>query len=184
MTFTFAAQSDGLQKHQFTMHIHMNAGRGDLADGCVELICRGKVMHGTTFTLAELQAWDPAVKMFFQPNAWMDSKVMPESATRCNDHIRQRWGEGTKVLLTCDNLSTHVDPDVKAAFAKDGVTLLRCFPAQCTQSIQPLDAAFERSMRCSVGRKLDEWLIDASNLAKCEEGMSAPEQCILISDID
>jgi len=113
--------------------------------------------------------------MFFQPNAWMDSKVMLESATRFNDHIRQRWGECTKVLLTCDNLSAHVNPDVKAAFAKDGVTLLRCFPAQCTQFIQPLDAAFGRSLRCSVGRKLDEWFIEAANLTKWEQRMSAPE---------
>jgi len=178
-----AAQSDGLRKRQFTMHIHINAGRGGLADGCVELICRGKVMHGTRFTLAERQAWNPAVKMFFQPNAWMDSKVMLESATRFNDHIRQRWSEGTKVLLTCNNLRAHVDLDVKAGFAKDGVTLLRCFPAQCTQSIQPLDAAFGRSLRCSVGRKLDEWLIDADNLAKWEKGMSAAERRILISDV-
>jgi len=76
-----AAQLDGLRKRQFTMHIHINAGRGALADGYVELICRGKVMHGTRFTLAERQAWNPAVKMFFQPNAWMDSKVMLESAS-------------------------------------------------------------------------------------------------------
>ena len=102
------------------------------------------------------------MKMFFQPNAWMDSKVMLESATHFNNHICQRWDKGTKVLLTCDNLSAHVNPDIKAAFAKDGVTLLRCFPAQCTQSIQPLDAAFGRSLRCSVGRKLDEWLIEAA----------------------
>ena len=165
------------------MHIYINAGRGDFADGYVELICRGKVMHGTRFTLAERQAWNPAAKMFFQPNAWMDSEVMLESATRFNDHICQRWGEGTKVLLTCDNLSAHVNPDVKSAFAKDGVTLLRYFPAQCTQSIQPLDAAFGRSLRCSVGRKLDEWLIEADNLAKWEEGMSAPERRILISNM-
>ena len=125
------------------MHIYINAGRGALADGYVELICRGKVMHGTRFTLAERNAWNPAVKMFFQPNAWMDSAVMLESASRFNDHICQRWGKGTKVLLTCDNLSAHVNPDVKAAFAKDGVTLLRCFPAQCTQSIQPLGCFWE-----------------------------------------
>jgi len=91
--------------------------------------------------------------------------------------------EGTKVLLTCNNLSAHVDPGVKAAFAKDGVTLLRCFPANCTQSIQPLDAAFGRSLRCSVGRKLDEWLINADNLAKWEEGMSAKERRVLIANI-
>ena len=126
-----AAQSDGLRKRQFTMHIYINAGRGDFADGYVELICRGKVMHGTRFTLAERQAWNPAVKMFFQPNAWMDINVMPESATRFNDHSRQRWGKDTKVLLTCDNLSAHVNPDVKAAFAKDGVTLLGCFALRC-----------------------------------------------------
>jgi len=34
-----------------------------------------------------------------------------------------------------------------------------------------------------VGWKLDEWLIEATNLAKWEEGMSAPERRILISNI-
>jgi len=89
--------------------------KSECINGYVELICRRKVMHGIRFTLAERQAWNPSVKMFFQSNAWMDIKVMLESATRFNNHICQRWGKGTKVLLTCDNLSAHVNPDTKAA---------------------------------------------------------------------
>ena len=36
-----------LRKRQFTIHIYVNAGQGDDADGYVELICRGNVLLGS-----------------------------------------------------------------------------------------------------------------------------------------
>ena len=78
------------------MHIYVNAGQGDDADGYVELICRGKVLLGSRFSLAERSKWNEKVNMYLQSNAWMDRVVMAESAQRLNSHILERWGPSVK----------------------------------------------------------------------------------------
>jgi hypothetical protein len=62
-----------LRKRQFTMHIVMNAGEGDMADGYLELICKGKVLTGNQFSLAERAAWNEDVsKCGFSPmHGWI-----------------------------------------------------------------------------------------------------------------
>ena len=100
------------------MHIYVNAGQGDDADGYVELICRGKVLLGSRFSLAERSKWNEKVNMYFQSNAWMDRVVMAESAQRFNSHILERWGPSVKSLLTCDNLDTHVYDGTKDIYQR------------------------------------------------------------------
>ena len=86
------------------MHIYINAGTGEDADGYVDLICKGKILDGSRFSKSERAAWNPNVRMFFQKNAWMDTVVMIASAEKFNKHLQKRWGKGAKVLLTCVNL--------------------------------------------------------------------------------
>jgi hypothetical protein len=169
------------RKRQFTMHIVMNAGVGFLRDGYIELICRGKIMDGTRFSLAERSQWHPDVKMYFQKNAWMDRNVMAHSAERFNDHIKTRWGPEAKALLTCDNLDAHVFSGTKEIFGKEGRVFLFCFPPQVTEAIQPIDAGYGRSIRCAIGRLLDNWLMESDNMEKWETGMTAGERRVLIS---
>ena len=69
-----------LRKRQFTMHIYVNAGMGDMRDGYIELICKGKVLLGGRYSPAERAAWDERVNMYFQKNAQMDRDVMAQSA--------------------------------------------------------------------------------------------------------
>ena len=61
-----------LRKRQFTMNICVNAGAGEDADGCIELICKGRVLLGTRFSRLEREAWTKDVPMWFQKNAWVD----------------------------------------------------------------------------------------------------------------
>ena len=42
-----------LYKRQFTIHIYVNAGVQDQADGYIELILKGKVLLGGQLNLAE-----------------------------------------------------------------------------------------------------------------------------------
>ena len=174
-------KGEGLRKRQFTMHIYMNAGEGEKRDGYVELICRGKVIDGSRFSLAEREAWDPDVKLYFQKNAWMDRPVMERSAERFNNHITSRWGSDAKALLICDNLDAHIADKTKAAFANDNHVFLFCLPPQVTEAIQPIDAGYGRSMRCSIGRLLDDWLMLEDNLRDWEEGMTAAQRRVLIT---
>ena len=64
--------SGDLCKRQFTMHIVMNAGTGELCDGYIELIGKSTVIGGSPFSLTERSQWNPDVRMYFQKNAWMD----------------------------------------------------------------------------------------------------------------
>ena len=163
-TFTTEDDSDvhiagtgkgNLRKRQFTMHIYVNAGQGEDADDYAELICRGKVLLGSQFSLAERSKWNEKVNMYFQSNAWMDRVVMAESAQRFNNHILERWGPSVKALLTCDNLDAHVCDETKDILAKDGRVFLLCFPPNMTEAIQPIDAGYGQSMRCAIGHLLD-----------------------------
>ena len=190
-TFTFDDDKDvhiaghgkgDLRKRQFTMHIVVNAGEGEDRDGYIELICKGKVILGTRFSLAERSQWNKDVKMFFQPSAWMDREVMALSAERFNKHILERWGPKAKALLTCNNLDAHVFQGTKDILTKDGRVLLFCFPPSVTEAIQPIDAGYGRSVRCAIGRLLDEWLMKSDNLELWEAGMTAGQRRVLISN--
>ena len=170
-----------LRKRQFTMHIMMNSGEGELRDGYVELICRGKIIDGSRFSLAERSQWNKNVPMYFQKNTWMDRNVMALSAKRFNNHILERWGKNAKALLTCDNLDAHVFQGTKDIFGEGGRVFLFCFPPAVTEAIQPIDAGYGRSIRCAIGRLLDEWLMEKDNMESWEAGMTAGERRVLIS---
>jgi len=172
-----------LRKRQFTMHIYVNAGSGDDRDGYVELICKGKVLHGERFKEIERNAWHAAVKMYFQASAWMDRPVMEASAIRFCDHIKKRWPQPTKVLLFCDNLDAHVCDATKKLFGDSKSVFLFKLPPAVTEAIQAIDAGYGRSMRCAVGRRLDEWLMQEENMNHWEQGMTASERRILISNL-
>ena len=72
-----------------------------------------------------------------------------------NNHLKERWGESAKVLLSADNLDAHVFHGTKDTLAKDGRVVALFFPPDCTIEVQPIDADYGRSIRCSIGRQLD-----------------------------
>ena len=163
-------------KRQFTLHIYVNAGVGEQRDGYIELICKGKVLLGGRFSPAERAAWDKRVNMYFQKNAWMDREVMATSAVNFNNHVKERWGNDTKVLLTTDNLDAHVYQETKKLLAKDERVFVLYFPPNCTEAIQPIDVGYGRSIRCCIGRCLDAWLMEANYLKLWEKSMAASER--------
>ena len=177
-----ASTSESLRKRQFTMHIVTNAGSGDDRDGYVELICRGKVLDGSRFSRAERSQWNKDVNMHFQKNAWMDRQVMEQSAKNFNEHIRKRWGNNAKALALCDNLDAHICEQTKEVLGANSNVFLYCFPPAVTEAIQPIDAGYGRSVRCSIGRQLDDWLMDSNNLEKWESAMTAGERRVLTSN--
>ena len=52
-----------------------------------------------------------------------------------------------------------------------------------TESIQPIDAGYGRSLRCNIGESLDAWLMEESNLEKWEGKMTASERRVLLSNL-
>ena len=100
--------------------------------------------------------------MYFQQNAWMDREVMAASAENFNNHVKERWGNDTKVLLTADNLDAHVYEETKRLLTKDKRVFVLYFPPNCTEAIQPIDAGYGRSICCCIGRCLDAWLMEVN----------------------
>jgi hypothetical protein len=92
-------------------------------------------------------------------------------------------GDDATALLICDNLDAHVAAKTMAICTEGKATFMYALPPTVTEAIQPIDAGFGRSVRCAIGRKLDEWLLTEENLEKWERGMTAGERRILISNI-
>ena len=98
------------------------------------------------------------------------------------EHKIKVYGEDVWALLFCDNLSAHLDPDVKEIFGNGKVFL--CFlPPNMTNFIQPIDAVFRRSVHIAIGIFLDEWLMDPENMECWESKWTASERHVLITDL-
>mmetsp|Transcript_15361 Transcript_15361/g.28931 ORF Transcript_15361/g.28931 Transcript_15361/m.28931 type:complete len:660 (+) Transcript_15361:59-2038(+) len=171
--------SESLRKRQFTMHLVFNAGKGDLAHGWCDLVCKGT---GTRVSNIEKELWNDDVKVSWQPNAWVDTMVMKDIAHHFVAEKINKHGLDVWVILFCDNLSAHLNADVKDIFAR-GKVFLCYFPPNMTHFIQPIDAGLGRSVRVAIGNFLDEWLMDEDNLAKWETKLTACERRVLMTDL-
>jgi hypothetical protein len=168
-----------LRKRQFTMHLFCNAGSGEERAGYTVLIGRGQVLKGTRFSAAERAAWSKQVPFLFQKNAWVDTTVMEDIAKGFVVYVKEKH-KGKRVLVFCDNLSSHLADSVKKIFREGNVVL--CFlPADLTEAVQPIDAGYGRSVRCCIGNLLDSWLMEDENMDRWEHGMKPAERRILIS---
>ena len=65
--------------------------------------------------------------------------------------------------MFCDNLSAHLDPEVKQIFGSNKVFLCYLSP-KMTNFIQVIDAGLGRSVQLAVGGLLDEWLMGFDNM--------------------
>ena len=52
-----------------------------------------------------------------------------------------------------------------------------------TEMVQPIDAGYGQSLQMAIGRELDSWLMDATNLLKWEGKMTAMERRILVTHL-
>ena len=171
-----SAPSESSSKRQYTMHVVVNAGDADKREGYVDIVAKGK---GKRITNAEKMQWDDRVDVFWQENAWVDAVVMRDLATKFVQFKNKTHGESTWVLLFCDNLSAHLDEEVKEIFG-NGKVFLYYFPPSMTEVVQPIDAGYGRSLRCIIGNLLDNWLMDTGNLAKWEQRMTAAQRRVLV----
>jgi hypothetical protein len=151
-----------LRKRHFTMHLFCNAGRGEKRGGYTVLIGRGKILKGTRFSSAERATWSKKVPFLFQKNAWVDTVVMEDIAKGFVDYVKDKHN-GKRVLVFCDNLSSHLADSVKTIFRKGNVIL--CFlPSNLTEAVQPIDAGYGKSVRCCIGNLLVAWLMVDDNM--------------------
>ena len=113
--------------------------------------------------MGERELWHEDVRVFWQEKAWVDKYVMRDLAVRFVDFKIQKHGVEKWVILFCDNLSAHLDEEVKSIFG-NGKVFLCYFPPNMTNMVQPIDAGLGRSVRIKIGHALDEWLMEEEHL--------------------
>ena len=158
------------------MYCVVNAGANDDRHAWVDLISKGT---GNLIKVEETSRYHPSVDMYWQKNAWVDGTIMVQLANKFVKEKKSRHGDEW-VVLFADNLSAHLLPQVKEIFGSNQV-LCVYFPPNMTEMVQPVDAGYGRSLRSAIGRELDEWLMDAANLLKWEEKMTAMERRVLVT---
>ena len=81
-------------------------------------------------------------------------------------------------------MDAHVCDETKKVLS-DGNVFLFCLPPTVTEAIQAIDAGYGRSVRCAIGRLLNEWLMAGDNIERweSEKGMTAAERRVLISSL-
>ena len=104
-----------------------------------------------------------------------------ESARDFVVHATSKHGDAWK-LMHCDNLSARLANAVKQLFW-DGKVFICFLPKETTESIQPIDTAYERSLRYTLGNILDMWLMEEDNLLKWEQKITAGEWTVLINNL-
>ena len=98
------------------------------------------------------------------------------------EHKFAARGEDVWVILFCGNLSLHLDESVKNILGKIKVFL--CFlPPKMKNFFQPIDAGLGRLVKLSVGRHLDEWLMNNYNMFRWVVTKTTSEICILTTII-
>ena len=116
-------------------------------------------------TVDKKSCWGDRVKVFWQNNAWVDNLVMRDLARRFYEHKVAVHGEDVWVILFCDNLSAHLDEKVKNIIGERKL-FLSFLPPNMTNFLQPIDYILSRSVRISVGRHLDEFLMNHDNMSR------------------
>ena len=106
---------------------------------------------------------------------------MIKLATKFVAEKMQRHGDEW-IVLFADNLSAHLNLEVKQIFGEGHVLVIYFHPSM-TELVQPIDTGHGRSMRAAIGRELDLWLMNGENILKWEGKMIAMERRILVTHL-
>ena len=133
----------------------------------------------------EKKAYDPSVGVFFQKNAGADSEFCMAWVKRCFRKSLMQWRNGVPVeeyVLTLDNLHGHTTNRLKAYIKKECNSLVWLYPGGCTDSLQPIDAGLGALIKVEVGKHLDLWLGNGTNLERWESNaLTASDRLVLLT---
>ena len=162
----------GLDKRQCTLQVCFRPSGEQPRIG---IIFRGK---GMRITDDERNAWHEDVHVFFQENAWADTKFSLDWLKRSLFPIVEKE---TRYVLFCDNLTAQVSNDFKEAVANSSGVAWYGLP-NATDLWQPVDAGYAELLKVFVNQEQTKWLDDDSNADKWYGGsFTAKERRILIT---
>ena len=165
----------GLDKRQCTLQICFSPVGPQPKLG---IIFRGK---GRKISEEEKASWHPDVDIYFQENAWADTKFSVEWAERtlkpCVENLK-------RFVLFCDNLTSQTHEDFKTKISSLGGVVWYGLP-NATDLWQPVDAGFGELLKTLINHKLTSWLEGEENADRWygnSTGFTAKERRILISN--
>ena len=148
--------NEALRKRQWTMHVIVNAGEGDTRHAWVDLVSKGT---GTRIKAEEKARYSPQVEMFWQTNAWVDGQVMIKLAEKfVEEKIRRHGSEW--IVLYADNLSAHLNTEVKRIFGEGHVLVIYFLPSMTKKGSADRCGVWSVTKSCNrkgVGFMADEW---------------------------
>lgn len=78
--------------------------------------------------------YETSIQVLWQKRAWVEMIVIRDIAKKIAEQKKEVYSKDIWVLLFCDNLSAHLDPEVKRTFGDEEV-LLFYFPPNMTNFI-------------------------------------------------
>lgn len=163
-----------LDKRQCTLQIAFSPGDTQVR---IAVIFKGKGRVGKD----ERLLYHPAVDVYFQENAWADSKFCLEW---CEKTLKPAVADLDRFLLYCDNLQAQVQPAFKSAI-HDIKGLVWYGIANATDIWQPVDAGYAQLLKRFIGQEQHKWLCEGDNIDRWLENdkkLSAKERRILITE--
>ena len=165
----------GLEKRQCTLQVVFSPVANKMRLG---IIFRGT---GKRITRDETDAYHPDVDVYWQANAWADTRVCVEWVEKT---LRDGVKDLDKFLLLCDNLEGQISSEFK-----EKVRLLEGLVwyglKNGTEFWKPTDGGVGRILKVLIGQEQQEWLESDENLemwmGNSEKDLNAKERRILIT---
>ena len=164
----------GLNKRQCTLQLAF----GPKSIIKPALIFRGL---GKRISLSEMSAHDKDVDIYFQENAWADTKFLVKWV---NNTLKPAVENVNEYVLFCDNLTGQTTDEFKKEIRKtNGIVWFGV--ANATNVWQPVDCGYGQLYKAQIAIAQEEWLEDDENIERWlgNDGkkLTASERRILIS---
>ena len=126
----------------------------------------------------EKKSYHPAVDVYFQDNAWADTRFSCDWVTKT---LKPAVSEGEEFVLLCDNLTAQVTDEFKSAVRNINGIVHFGVPG-ATDIWQPVDAGYGYQLKKLTAKAQDEWLELDENINLWTAGtLTASDRRILIT---
>lgn len=156
----------GLDKRQCTLQVCFRPTEDQPKLG---IIFRGT---GKRISEDERKAYHPDIDIYFQENAWADTKVSVEWVEKT---LSEAVKDDDRFVLFCDNLTGQVATEFKEAVAKLGGVIWYGLPG-ATPLWQPVDAGYAQILKTLIGQAQRKWLDDKEKVRRSGMVTKHPSQ--------
>ena len=145
------------------------------------LVFRGK---GLRISAAERAAYDPRVKVFFQPKAWVDKAILTEITEFFIEFEKSTsYGIEKEALWLGDNLHCQTRPEFRAQMREGMNATVKHYPPKTSdKGCAPVDNGLGAMWKAKIGEIQEVWLENDDNALKWDnDTMTASEKRVVLT---